>query len=60
MHEKGTMITNEEAKMGSHEFKNFDYILKLTHNKGKIRVPLSMIIEYKGFTAFAKVMIPSA
>lgn len=32
----------------------------MTHNKGKIRVPLSMIIEYKGFTAFAKVMIPSA
>lgn len=45
--------------MAAHEFKNFEYILRLTHNKGKIRVPLSMMIEYKGFTAFAKVIIPS-
>ena len=46
--------------MAAQEFKNYDYILRLTHNKGKIRVPLCMMLEYKGLTVMAKVMIPSA
>lgn len=46
--------------MAAHEFKNYDYILKITKNKGKLRVPLSMITHYKGFSIYAKVLIPSA
>lgn len=46
--------------MAAHEFKNYDYILRLTQNKGKIRVPLCMMTHYKGFTVFAKVLIPTA
>lgn len=42
------------------EFKNLNYVLSLTHNKGKIRVPLSTIVEYKGFVIFAKVITPAA
>jgi hypothetical protein len=53
-------LSNSEEKLAAHEFKNYDYILKLTHNKGKIRVPLSMINHYKGFAVYAKVLIPSA
>lgn len=46
--------------MALNEFKNFNYILSLTHNKGKIRIPLSAVIEYKGFVVFAKVIVPAA
>lgn len=45
--------------MASQQFKNYDYVLRVTKNKGKIRVPLSMITHYKGFAVFAKVLIPS-
>lgn len=45
--------------MALNEFKNFNYILGLTENKGKIRVPLATFIEYKGLTVYAKVAIPS-
>jgi hypothetical protein len=37
-----------------------NYILKLTRNKGRIRVPLVLMVEYKGFMAFAKAAIPYA
>ena len=40
--------------------KNYDYILQLTNNKGRIRVPLVMCVEYKGFTGIAKTMIPES
>ena len=56
--ERGTIVSNEAAKMALQEFKNYDYILRLTRNKGKLRVPLTMITEYKGFTVFAKSIIP--
>jgi hypothetical protein len=58
--EKGTILSNAAEKMASHEFKNYEYILRLTQNKGKIRVPLSMLTNYKGFTVFAKVLVPSS
>lgn len=46
--------------MAIHEFKNYDYVLKIMKNKGKIRVPLSMVTQYKGFCIYAKVLIPVA
>ena len=46
--------------MALNEFKNVNYVLRLTHNKGKIRVPLSSVVEYKGFAVFAKVIVPAA
>ena len=57
--DKGTIPSNSAEKAAAHEFKNYDYILRLTANKGKIRVPLSMMTHYKGFAIFAKVLIPS-
>ena len=56
--EKGTVVSNEAAKIALQEFKNYDYILRLTRNKGKLRVPLAMVVDYKGFTILAKVIIP--
>lgn len=57
--ERGTVVSNESAKIALNEFKNYDYILRLTRNKGKLRVPLAMISEYKGFTVMAKAIIPA-
>lgn len=56
----GTIIASDHCKEAQQEFKNYDYILRLTRNKGRIRVPLSLIVEYKGFVAFAKASIPYA
>lgn len=53
-------MSKQESKMALTEFKNLNYVLSLTHNKGKIRVPLSTIVEYKGFVIFAKVITPAA
>jgi hypothetical protein len=35
-----------------------DYLMQLTRNKGKIRVPLAAIVEYKGIIALVKDNIP--
>jgi hypothetical protein len=40
------------------EFNNMDYLMQLTRNKGKIRVPLAAIVEYKGIVAFVNSNIP--
>lgn len=36
-----------------------DYLMQLTRNRGKIRVPLACIIEYKGIVALVKAQIPA-
>lgn len=35
-----------------------NYLMQLTRNKGKIRLPLAAIVEYKGIVAFVRANIP--
>lgn len=55
---RGAIISSYESKLAQKEFRNYDYILSLTANKGRIRVPLSMVVEYKGFICVVKAVIP--
>jgi hypothetical protein len=57
---KGSIISHHRSKRVYQELKNYDYILQLTNNKGRIRVPLAMAVEYKGFVCLAKAIIPEA
>ena len=57
--EKGTIVSDAAQLMALHQFKNYQYVLRLTQNKGRIRVPLAMVTHYKGFTVYAKVLIPT-
>lgn len=41
------------------EWKNYDYLLQITRNKGNIRVPLACLIFYKGFVCLVKVQTPT-
>lgn len=38
---------------------NYTFILKATKNKGLIKVPLSCIYQYRGFSFFCEADIPS-
>jgi len=40
------------------EFKNYEFILASTQNKGFFKVPLSCIIQYQGFFCFCTADIP--
>ena len=52
------MIVDEsELKKAIKEFKNMNYLLSITRNKGKIRLPLANIVEYKGIIALVKAEI---
>lgn len=57
--DRGTVISNSRIKEAQQILKNSNYILQLTRNRGRIRVPLMMITEYKGFTGLAKAEIPT-
>jgi hypothetical protein len=35
-----------------------NYILQMTRNRGKVRVPLANIVEYKGIVALVRATIP--
>jgi hypothetical protein len=45
-------------KAAFREFNNMDYLMQFTRNKGKIRLPLVAIVEYKGIVAFVKSSVP--
>ena len=55
---KGSIISKQSSKRALQEFKNYDYVLQITNNKGRIRVPLAMTVEYKGFLCLAKAIVP--
>lgn len=42
------------------QFKNANYVLQITRNRGRFRVPLMMLIEYKGFTVLAQAAVHSS
>lgn len=52
------MLEESAIKAAYREFNNMDYLMQLTRNKGKIRLPLVAIVEYKGIVAFVKASIP--
>ena len=58
--EERVMIVNcEHYKKARQELKNANYILQNTRNRGRFRVPLTMIVEYKGFAIVAKADVHS-
>ncbi len=50
-------MNNNRIKAEYQEFKNYQYILERNNNKGKLRVPLSVCVQYKGFYGVAKVYV---
>lgn len=40
--------------MAKAEFKNMDYLLRVTENQGILKVPFIVLFEYKGFLGMAK------
>jgi len=58
-HDRSTFVSGQSVKQAQQEFKNADYILQMTRNRGRFRVPLSMMMTYKGFSALAKSLVHS-
>ena len=54
-----TIIDSEHYKKARQQFKNGNYILQNTRNRGRFRVPLMMIVQYKGFCVMAKANVHS-
>lgn len=51
-------VLNEAAiKAAFREFENMNYLMQLTRNKGRIRVPLAAVVEYKGIVGFVRANI---
>lgn len=40
------------------EFANYKYLLARTNNEGRVKAPLVALIEYRGWLALAKVVVP--
>ena len=54
-----TVVNAEESKRAQRQFKNANYIVQVTRNKGRFRVPLMVILEYKGFFVAARANVHS-
>lgn len=55
---KESVYDEAAIKAALREFRNLDYILQMTRNRGRIRVPLASVVEYKGVVALVKAQIP--
>ena len=55
-----TVISSVRSKRARNQFKNANYILQCTRNKGRFVVPLMMLTHYKGFQVFARHTIHTA
>ena len=51
---KETIYDESAIKEALREFKNMDYLLKVTRNKGRVRLPLANMVEYKGVVALVR------
>ena len=56
-HDRISIVSSQSNKQLRHQFKNSDYILQITNNRGRFRVPLMQLTQYKGFTVLAKSMV---
>ncbi len=52
-----TVYDESAIKAVLREFHNLNYLLQTTRNKGRLRVPLACIVEYKGIVAFVKAQV---
>jgi hypothetical protein len=57
--DRSTVVSAGRLKRARQEFKNANYILQVTRNRGRFRVPLMMFLEYKGFGVLAKAKVHS-
>ena len=55
---KESVLDEAAIKAAFREFDNMNYLMQLTRNKGKIRLPLVSIVEYKGIIALVRANIP--
>lgn len=56
-HDRSTIVSALTTKQAQQQFKNCNYILQLTRNRGRFRVPLVMLFDYKGFCILAKAAV---
>lgn len=47
----------DTRRLLKNEWRNYNYILGVTQNKGLVRVPLACIVEHKGVTGLAKAKV---
>jgi len=55
---KESVLDEGAIKAAYREFNNMNYLIQLTRNKGKVRLPLIAIVEYKGTVALVRANIP--
>jgi hypothetical protein len=58
--DRSTVVGSERVKQLRQQFKNANYVLQITRNRGRFRVPLMMLTEYKGFTVLAQAAVHSS
>ena len=58
--DRSTIVGSDRVKQLRQQFKNANYILQITRNRGRFRVPLMMLSEYKGFTVLAHAAVHSS
>lgn len=58
--DSSTIVSGKVVKKMRGEFKNSNYILQCTKNKGSFRVPLMMVVTYKGYQVLAKAAVHSS
>ena len=51
--ERNTGVSVGRTKRMRNMFKNGNYLLQCTRNRGRFRVPLMMLTQYKGMQVFA-------
>lgn len=56
--ERQLEVEHPRQQQATREFKNYDYMLECTKNKGPLLVPLMALFEYKGFCGMGKTLVP--